>query len=336
LAELTPLFGENDLLGSVVGDGRLLFQPDHQLGNVELPFLIAQTLDQFAGERQRKLGVHPRQLSKGSISLEGANMLLRQNPFRPGCSFEAQATLIDHQARQASQVLDQPDTQHNRDCPDLTDRERRYRFICQDKASQLFEIDPTVGMLDQFERQRKDTRFAVVGSAFQFRKFVVVPAGQVLTNFADLTDNNVVVVHQPGSGRSERLALRSIGGERLVRQAQQAMIAIHRREQSARFAGLQNDRVFGGERPRAFFELPGRQDHPADRAIRQRLAPSDEGKRLLHGTGQCVKPVREIAGQRGKVHGNTPTTMSQSRPVAAHRTSVWKDQEGCAENWRST
>jgi hypothetical protein len=41
------------------------------------------------------------------------------------------------------------------------------------------------------------------------------------------------------------------------------MIAIHRREQKrAPCQGLQNDRVFGGERPRAFFELPGSSGSP--------------------------------------------------------------------------
>ena len=105
----------------------------------------------------------------------------------------------------AAQVLDQCKAQHDRDCPQLTERELGDGLISRNESRQAFKIDPPVAMCDDRQRNvvnaRMPSRFATgkTGqlSAVAFRE---VPSGGT-----NLLFNQEIIVKQPFSGRRDAL-----------------------------------------------------------------------------------------------------------------------------------
>src|SRR6185436_13013454 len=58
--------------------------------------------------------------------------------------------------RHPAEVLDQRETQHDRDRPELAEVKRRHAFIAGDKALQSLQVDPPVSVRDRLERDLID------------------------------------------------------------------------------------------------------------------------------------------------------------------------------------
>src|SRR4030095_867011 len=102
---------------------------------------------------------------------------------------------------EAAQVFYKRETQGNRDGPQLTNREWRDGLISADKSLQRVCVETRVSVRDQLERNRVDTRVAFQFTVGEFWQFVVVALGEILTNFAQLFFDDVIVVDQPFGGR---------------------------------------------------------------------------------------------------------------------------------------
>ena len=113
----------------------------------------------------------------------------------------------DHRPREASEVLDQRDAEHDRDRPHFADRQRRDLLVAADKPQQVLLVDAGVGVRDDIEQCLVDAREAVPFAADQPRKLEAVVGREVLVDQQDLLLDQVEVVEQPltcGRGASSQ------------------------------------------------------------------------------------------------------------------------------------
>ena len=98
--------------------------------------------------------------------------------------------------RQPTDILDEPEPQHDRHGPQLADRERRHGLEPLDVLKEVFAVEAGVGMGDEVERESIDARRASPGpsaSAAAERG----SRGKILDDLAELLLDNVEVVEQP-------------------------------------------------------------------------------------------------------------------------------------------
>jgi len=115
-------------------------------------------------------------------------------------AFETRACDADCEA---AQVFHQRHAQRDRHGPKFANREWRDRLVGCDETPQRVGVEARVDVGDQRERDRVDSRVVLEFTGGELGKFVVVALWEIVTNFAQLFFDNVVIVDEPlGGGRN--------------------------------------------------------------------------------------------------------------------------------------
>ena len=141
------------------------------------------------------------ELAKPPLRLRNLQQLGRECPR--GISVLARAQRLHGKA---GEIFDKRQPEHDRNRPELADRERRDVLIGVREPAQQLLVEAAGGVRDEIAREYVDARIAAPAPADQRRQLFVVPSRKVSANFEQLRANDVVVVAQPlFGGRLGRL-----------------------------------------------------------------------------------------------------------------------------------
>ncbi len=106
--------------------------------------------------------------------------------------------------REAPQVFDQDDTERDRDCPELPDRQRRDPLVRADEAAEHLRIEAAIGVGHERPRDSENARESLQMSFGELRQLSVEARRQVVVDLANLLLDDVKVVDEPFGGRRDR------------------------------------------------------------------------------------------------------------------------------------
>jgi hypothetical protein len=154
------------------------------------------------------------------------------NDIRPFASLIAIIPVSQYARGGTPQVFDQGKAKHDRNRPQLADRQRLHRLIGIHEAPEAFIVDAPIAVRDDFQCKHVDTRYAVRIVLRKAGQLAVIALGQMSLRNANLLFDQIVVVQQPLTrGRNAAITLGS-GGERLACLQQHACILIEPLEQT--------------------------------------------------------------------------------------------------------
>jgi hypothetical protein len=141
-----------------------------------------------------------------------------------------------------------------------------------DEPIHVLQVDATLGVRDQRDRQLVDARVAGERTRGQLRQLAVVAARQALTDLADVLADDVEVVEQPLAGGADVRVVGAAGGETRVDVTQDAPRLDQARQQRRRQVAPR----------RRLQPLPGRHGaHPLRQVLRpEQLATQRARERL--------------------------------------------------------
>ena len=99
--------------------------------------------------------------------------------------------------RHAPHALDQAETEHRGDCPELADRQRRDPLEGLNEEIDVLEVDPALGVRDQRDRELVHPRIARERTLRQLGQLLVIALRQTLPHLADVLLDDVIVVEEP-------------------------------------------------------------------------------------------------------------------------------------------
>jgi len=188
----------HELLGAAVVLGQPLLQPAQ--GQGQRRGVAVQPAHQFRHERRRhgRLGTrHVGHHQDQSLRVALGHL---EHAVRPLCGQAAVGAAGGHLHRDATQVLDQRQPQHDREGPELAEQQRTHRLVGRDEAGQRSELEPAVAVRHGLHRQVIDPRQTRARPGAQARQLAAVARGQEPCSTARLLLQQVVVVDQPLAG----------------------------------------------------------------------------------------------------------------------------------------
>ena len=182
--------------------GQLVIEPGQ--GRRDAGILIAQAMDQLhqiaigkglpAAWRQYRLGQFGGVAGGAQQSVGGQ------------IGGVTSSAAVDHPLGDPPKVLDQHDTQGDRDRPQLTDGERLHMLIGAQIAADNLGVEQAVGVGHERPRQAEHPRIVGERPPRELGQLPIVAHRQIDADFADLPFDHVEVVDQPLGGWSDRLA----------------------------------------------------------------------------------------------------------------------------------
>ena len=155
--------------------------------------LIAQVMENLDEKRRRCL---VGELAQPPLGLRNLQQLGRKRPR--GVSVLPRAQRLHGET---AEVFDQRQPQHDRNGPELADRERRDVLIRVGEPAQRLLIETAGGVRDEIAREHIDARIAAPSPADERRQLLVIASRKVAADFEQLRPDDVVVVAQPFLGR---------------------------------------------------------------------------------------------------------------------------------------
>ena len=250
---LLLLFPPHDLVGRDPLGREALGEPRD--GRRDSGVLLAQPLDEphREGTRQR-----PRfQFAQERPRIRERLSFDAQKRVADRVGLLAGAAPLDDAFREAPQVLDEHDSERDRDRPELADRQEPRALVGADEPAERLRVEPAVGVLDEGPGQAVDARIALERAAGELGQLAVEARRQVLPDLAELILDDVEVVHEPlGRGRdrslfADRARDRAVGGE----QDLPVLLKAGEQEPPAALAGV--DRVLRRQALRELLEALG-------------------------------------------------------------------------------
>ena len=117
----------------------------------------------------------------------------------------------DDRVGEPLQLLDQREPKHDRDGPDLADRQRSIPLIRPGEVLQHRQVEAAGGVRDQLAGEDVHTRIALERTIRQLGQLAVVLPRQVLPDLSNLIADDVMVVPEPVFG-ADRLRVGPAGG----------------------------------------------------------------------------------------------------------------------------
>ena len=166
----------------------------------------------------------------------------------------------------AAEAFDQSEPQHDRQGPQLAQRERTDRLVGGHKMTHLLDIDVPVGVGDQFEGDGVDpgeTRFRTVEEA---RQFATVGPWQIEARRANLLLDDVKIVEEPLSRRRDVSRFVFSADDEIVGLDELLFVLIEATKEAVR-APLRIETMFPRHRHRVPMQLFAAEQNIADRGL---------------------------------------------------------------------
>ena len=155
-----------------------------------------------------------------------------------------------------AQILDDGQTQHDGDRPQLAEAQVGDGLVGGDEAAQRFRINPSVAMRHGFQGNVVHARMADRWPAGQARQFAAVAFGQVALGSADLLFDEVKIVEQPFASRRDPAFFGSDGSQSATDIDQRIFVGRQPAEQTVG-DGAGGEPVRGGQRLAVLRHLVG-------------------------------------------------------------------------------
>ena len=130
-----------------------------------------------------------------------------------------------------AQVLDQSEAQHDRNRPQLAEREGCHRLVGRDEPGQAVRVDAAVAVRDRLECEVVDARKAGGRTLGEAWKFAAVTLRQVSLRRADLLVDQVEIVDQPFRGGRDAAAFRHFHRQQVAHARQDRFVVGEARQQ---------------------------------------------------------------------------------------------------------
>ena len=152
----------------------------------------------------------------------------------PVVRLHARESVAGGARRDAAEVVDQRQAQHDRDRPKLAQLQRPDGLVGGDESAQAPRVDAAVAVGDELQRDRVNDGVAGRAAAKQLGKFLTVPLGQVAPGRPYLLLDKVEVVAQPLGGRSKTNLVFPLIRDQAVGIEEDTLVLIELREQKIR------------------------------------------------------------------------------------------------------
>ena len=229
VGRLPLAFGENHLLDRKPLFGEMLIEPtERQSQRGILPLQVAA---QFGDERATGRQFGFQHVGQNQHQILGIARGHRDQFIRPVGGQIAIGMCEPDALRDAAQVFDQRQAQHDRHRPQFADRQAHRVLVAVDKAAQISDVYAPVDVRNQFRRQMINARQAVRGAGGQDRQFAAEAPRQMLAGQANVFFNDVIVVQQPLRSRGHARFFAHHLGHQLVRLINDLFILLQSRQQ---------------------------------------------------------------------------------------------------------
>ncbi len=235
----------NRLVGGRSLRGETAIQPEQRRRHPRI--LIAQPLDELDGKgpRQRRvielLQHRVRRLRRAAIDAE--------QPVRQSVGFPTRRKAVCDSLGGAPQVLDEHDSQRDRDRPEFADGQRLDMLIGAYEAYQHLAVEAAVGMGDKGPGQSEDAGIALERPIGQFRQLAVETGRQITPDVADLRFDDRKIIEQPFGGRRDRAIVANRLTDAQIRITQGCAVVFEPDRQFALAARFWRHRLRGGVEP---------------------------------------------------------------------------------------
>ena len=167
--------------------------------------------------RTRHVGDHQHQVLRVGLGDLG-------HPVGPFVGHVAIDAIHDHACADTTQVFDQREPQHDRNRPQLAERERRDRLIRRDETAEAFSIHAAVAVRDRLQRDVVDARETRRWPIAESRQLAAVVFRQMPLGGTNLFFDQVIVVEQPFACGREPSARRHRLGQQVAGLHQQLFV----------------------------------------------------------------------------------------------------------------
>ncbi len=217
----------------------------------------------------------------------------RQHAFGERVRLRALAARHLHAAGEAAEVFDQRDAKRDGNRPELADRQGRDRLIRVEEVFEGPHIGVAVGVGDEGRRDRVHARVPGELAPGQVRKLPLVVRGKVLTDLADLVEDEVEIVQKPFGRRRDGLAALRPGHDRRVNHPELAIVLLEAGPHRTPASGTEAAEVLGSQPSRFRVEPLAPVELRPDRLFLSQMAPELRASRKRH-----VFPVHLTAKAR--------------------------------------
>ncbi len=179
--------------GELTGGLALMLDAEHLFGGIVLRFecalqgmprrrgrgrLIAEPVEQFDDEGGREPAARCRFVAQHLVDDVFRLAVAGRELHAPRARAVAAAARRDHFSGQSPQLFDQPEPQHDRDRPDLSDGQRRRALIRGGEVDERLEIETAGRVCDQFARERVDAWISGERTVRELWQLEIVPVAE--------------------------------------------------------------------------------------------------------------------------------------------------------------
>ena len=144
---------------------------------------------------------------------------------------------MQHLGRQPTEVLHQPNSQHDRNSPHLAHPQGRDRLVGVEEAQQQLGVHAPIGVADQIQGEGVDAGQLGEGAVPQLWQLAIVATRQIVADRPDLIIDHMKIVNQPLSRRTDQLVPPQIFTEMVMRGCDLPSIAFKGNAQRIAAAG---------------------------------------------------------------------------------------------------
>ena len=172
----------------------------------------------------------------------------------PACGEIAVASITAHTKRNAAQVLNQGEAKHDRNRPQLAERERFDFLVGTHETADRVLVDAAVAVRNRIQRDVVHARQSRRCAALQTRQLPAVAFRKMPPCGADLLVDQIQIIEQPFAGGSNPVAALDRVGEERTTVTQYRFVAGQAQQQAVRTLA-EKDLVFASEHTSVLFHL---------------------------------------------------------------------------------
>ena len=188
----------NRLLDGQARLGEPLLDPRQRQGQGGT--LALQSARQLRHERARQRQVRARHVRDHQNQIFRVALGHRRHLVGPPIGQVAVGPAGRDADRDAAEILDQRQAQHDRDGPQFAQLEGGDRLVGRDEPAEIFRVHPAIAVSDDLQREVVHARLPGRGAVQQAWQFPAVTLGQVPLGGANLFFDQIKIIEQPFPG----------------------------------------------------------------------------------------------------------------------------------------